>query len=207
MAALDRPLAVLGPGERLLAAVRPHWVTLLRPIAVELVTLAGAVATLLLLPRHLWPIAALVALAVAVASLALAWAALRRAATWLVVTDRRVLTFSGVIGRRSREIPLWRVDDLASRTSVLGRIVGVGELVVSSGGDRDGVVLGRIPHPERVQALVAPMLVRSTFGGPMPAGNLSPTQELERLADLRQRGLLGDEEYAAKRAELLRRPW
>lgn len=206
MAALDRPLAALAPGERLVAAVRPHWVTLLRPVVVQFLTLVGAVATLVLLPRHLWPVAALVALAAAAASLALALAALRRAATWLVVTDRRVVTFSGVVGRRSREIPLWRIDDLASRTSVLGRIVGVGELVVSSGGDRDGVVLGRIPHPERVQALVAPMLARSAFGG-APAGGPSPTEELARLADLRDRGLLGDDEYAAKRAELLRRPW
>jgi membrane protein YdbS with pleckstrin-like domain len=206
MAALDRPLAVLAPGERLVAAVRPHWITLLRPVVVELIAIAGAVATLALLPRHLWPVAAAVALVVAASSLALALAALRRAATWLVVTDRRVLTFSGVIGRRSREIPLWRIDDLASRTGVLGRIVGVGDLVVSSGGDRDGVVLGRIPRPERVQALVAPMLARAGFGG-ASSGGASPTEELARLADLWARGLLGEEEYATKRAELLRRPW
>jgi len=205
MAALDRPLAQIAPGERLVAAVRPHWVTLLKPILFEVVSLVGGGAALALLPRHLWPVAALVALVVALASLSLALAALRRAATWLVVTDRRVLTFSGVLGRRSREIPLWRIDDLASRTTLFGRLVGVGELVVSSGGDRDGVVLGLIPRPERIQALVAPMLARSGPGS--VSYGRSPTEELARLAELRARGLVGEDEYAAKRAELLRRPW
>ena len=63
------------------------------------------------------------------------------------ITDQRIITRRGVIGRFSRSIGLARVQDVTTYQGALGRLFGYGTVEVDSAG-RDGVeVLTFVPRP------------------------------------------------------------
>lgn len=76
---------------------------------------------------------------------------LRWRATRVVVTDRRVLTRSGLVSRTGRDVPLSRVDDLTFACTLVDRVFGSGTVVLSPAGDRPDLVLRAVPQIAVVQ--------------------------------------------------------
>lgn len=67
----------------------------------------------------------------------------------IVVTDQRIFEVSGVLTRKVASMPLTRVTDMTYQRSLLGRLLGYGDLIVESAGQDQA--LGRIehlPHPD-----------------------------------------------------------
>jgi membrane protein YdbS with pleckstrin-like domain len=65
----------------------------------------------------------------------------------IVVTDQRIFEVSGVLTRRVASMPLTRVTDMTYQRSLLGRILGYGDLTVESAGQDQA--LSRIEHLPR----------------------------------------------------------
>jgi uncharacterized membrane protein YdbT with pleckstrin-like domain len=76
---------------------------------------------------------------------------LRWRATRVVVTDRRVVTRSGIVVRAGRDVPLSRSDDLAFSRTLVDRLFGSGTVVLSPAGDRPELVLHAVPDVALVQ--------------------------------------------------------
>ena len=69
------------------------------------------------------------------------------------VTDRRVLTKTGLIRRRTRELRLAKVESIELDQGVFGRLLGYGALVVTgTGGTRAS--FKRLPDPLELQQCV-----------------------------------------------------
>ena len=148
------PRRLLNEDEEVVFDLRPHWkavagATLLAPVIVGLTSFGVA-----RIPEgSLQTPLRVVALAVAVGLFGMFCVA--PFAKWLtthfVVTNRRVIMRSGVLGRSGRDVPLFRINDVTFEHSFFERLLGAGSLVVESAGERGQVMLSDIPRPETVQ--------------------------------------------------------
>jgi len=208
------PRRYLGEGEEVLDEVRPHWSFFTGPGAALASLLVLAVA----IPLNAAGTARDVLLAPAVVGLlaALGWTAFRYA-RWatagLVVTTERIIHRQGIRARHSRELALAEVVEVSVSRTAAQRLVGSGDLVITSRGGHEVVVPG-LPGPAGVRQLVVDAASAAQEGGDedddgagprQPSAEPSPLDHLERLDELRRRGVISRAEFEAKKAQLLDR--
>jgi uncharacterized membrane protein YdbT with pleckstrin-like domain len=208
------PRRLLNEGEEVILDLRPHWsffagralVLLLAVAALIAVAAIGVADVLLLVVGAL----VLVALARVVARYAV-WTT----SEFVVTTDRLILR-SGVVAKRGIEIPLERVNTVFFSQRLRERLLRYGDLVVESGGERGRQVISDVPHPERVQSVIHGAmedeedLREDGRGADRTTATVAPDREsvldqIDRLDQLRQRGVISQAEFEAKKAELLER--
>jgi uncharacterized membrane protein YdbT with pleckstrin-like domain len=88
-------------------------------------------------------------------------------ATYFTVTDMRMVLVSGFVVRKVAMMPLARVTDMSLRRSALGRLLGYGEFIVESAGEKQALrTVDFLPYPEQlyleVCGLVFPDAVAET---------------------------------------------
>jgi hypothetical protein len=94
--------------------------------------------------------------------------------------------------------------------SVFERVIGIGDLVIESAGEQGQSTFSDIRDPEAVQLQIyrqmdANVRRRSGYAAPAPERPPGLLTDLERLADLRDRGAVTEEEFQAKKRDLLDR--
>ena len=120
----------LNPGEEIVVNVCPHWTFLGRPLAAVVVILTGAIVAM---AKGASPtVDALAAVLVAIALLWLIARYARWATTVMVLTTERLVQRRGVLGRRVRELPLTQIGEVVCRRRLRDRMLGSGDLVVTS---------------------------------------------------------------------------
>lgn len=151
---------LLNEGEHVVLSTRTHVKALAVPVLVLVVVLAVA-GFLGTLPggahAGTWQ---LVIWAVAVALLLafVVWPFLGWLATTYTVTNRRLITRTGVLTRRGHDIPLNRISDVSYERSLLDRVFGCGSLVISDASEQGRVVLDDIPDVEHAQLRISDQL-------------------------------------------------
>ena len=149
--------ATLSEGERLVLKLHPHWKTLLRPIGVQAVIVAAALALLIFAMPHLRTHAAIIRLGIGAVALAatMIWFVvplLRWSTTSYELTTRRLRLRKGILSREGRDFPLIRISDVSFSHGLLDRLLGCGRLVVESAGEHGQLVLTEIPRVAEVQS-------------------------------------------------------
>lgn len=130
-------------GESLVYKTGVHWSVLFWPVVIAIVLTAGAVVCMLQKnPNFLYVGAALLVAAIVV----LVVATLKRNATEIVVTNRRVIIKTGIASRRSLEIMLPKVESIGITEPLVGRLLGYGSVVIhGTGGTPEP--FHKIAHP------------------------------------------------------------
>jgi uncharacterized membrane protein YdbT with pleckstrin-like domain len=199
------PRRLLTEGEEVLLDLRPHWKALVGPTFWSLVI---AVATGLLFVRvpHggaqkglRW---ALVAAAAVIWWIAAGFKTVRWRFTEFVLTNERLIARSGVVAKRAKEIPLETINDITFSQSVLDRILGAGDIVLESAGEHGQEVFDDIRRPAGVQKEIY-RAAEARKGLRRPTDGASAADELAKLADLRDRGVLTSEEFETRKRRLL----
>ncbi len=207
------PRRLLIEGEELVLDLRPHWVALVGPILVTLLVIAGWVVALVYAPDDGSGRTAVLWGALAIGVLVLLWYPLRAFVAWatsnFAVTTDRIIHREGFIAKRTMEIPLEAINDIRFQQSVFERIVGAGDIIVQSASEFGRNVFANIPDPEGVQRTIyaegernKDRMYKGDADGEVPAAP-SVTTELERLAGLRQRGVLTDAEFQEQKRRIL----
>ena len=83
---------------------------------------------------------------------------LRWVTSTYTVTNRRLITRQGILTRTGRDIPLFRINDVAYEKGLLDRLLGCGTLIISDATEKAGVVLPDIPNVEQVQLQISDLL-------------------------------------------------
>ncbi|MDP9243178.1 MAG: PH domain-containing protein [Actinomycetota bacterium] len=198
------PRRLLSENEELILDLRPHWIALAGPVAVTLIVV---VAWVILLGK-VDGVPALIVTGAAV--LVLLWYPVRAFVAWVtshfVVTSDRLVHREGLVARSSMEVPLEAINDVRFSQNILERMVGAGDLVIESAGERGQEVFANVRGPESVQKTIYEMRERNVPQGAGSVGASAPSMsvELQRLADLRDRGVLTEQEFQAQKARILR---
>jgi uncharacterized membrane protein YdbT with pleckstrin-like domain len=203
------PRRLLIEGEDVIVDLRPHWIALVAPAAATLLVL---IAWLVIIPRlpdgsaH----APLFWLTIAAGlALLVAYVLPRFVAWWtsiFVVTTDRIVHRRGLIAKSSMEIPLEAINDVRFEQGVFERLIGAGDLIIESAGERGRQVFGDIRHPEEVQREIyaqGESNKQRMYQGRPSRSSPSTAGELERLADLLDRGVLTREEFEAQKRRIL----
>lgn len=149
------PKKLLGEGEAVELAMRPHWKEMVAPVLVLLVVSPLATYVAAVVPEgsaQTWLRLAVVLVALAVLLRWVVWPFLVWLTTAYIITDRRLITRVGVIARLGRDMPLSRVNDVTfEHSNIVERLLGYGTLTVESAGERGQLVLVDVPRVEEIQ--------------------------------------------------------
>jgi len=139
------------------------------------------------------------------------------------ITNQRVAYQSGILRRRGVSIPLNRINNVNFEQSFVARLLNNGVVTIESAGETGDSVFENIPDPERVRglifaqveadeqadsdrdaaALAKAMQQHMPATGPGGGAEKSAQERLAALDELRAQGLVNDDEYAAKRQQIL----
>ena len=200
------PPRLLVDGEELILDLRPHWIALVLP---AIATIATVVVMVLLYGLFEERILDTI---VGVAGLIfLLLYPVRRLVDWLtshfVVTSDRIIHRRGFIAKYSMEVPLEAINDVRFEQGIFDRLVGAGTVVVQSASEAGRQVFDHVRKPEEVQRTIYHQgelnQQRMMSGRSSASPPHSTTAELERLADLRARGVLTEDEFQAQKRKLL----
>jgi uncharacterized membrane protein YdbT with pleckstrin-like domain len=208
----------LRPQEELLLNLKPHWFGIAAPGAV----LVGAIV-FGFLAMFVWDVQALSILAAIVLLGAVGWF-ISRYISWVsthfVLSSDRVIHREGVLRRSGIEIPLERINTVFSSQSVFERMIGAGDLSIESASEDGRQNFENMRNPGWIQNQIYVAMednenrkydriseatsANAAAAAPAPAP-ASVTDQLNQLDDLRTRGVITQEEFDRKKAELLDR--
>ena len=197
---------LLNEGEEIVLDLRPHWWFFIGPLVALVLAVAATVAVAVFdLPDWLW--LGLLGLT----GLNTLWL-LGRLAKWgtinFVVTTDRLIYRSGVLAKKGLEIPLERVNNIHFNQSIFERLLRSGDLLIESGGERGQQAFSDIRRPAYVQnEIYRQMELAQARDADRMAGRreLSIPEQIEKLDELRQRGVLTQAEFDLKKTQLLDR--
>jgi uncharacterized membrane protein YdbT with pleckstrin-like domain len=199
------PTRLLIDGEELVMDLRPHWIALIMPAVATIAALAVMIVLYETFDEDI--LDNVVGIAGALFLLAYP---VRKLVDWLtshfVVTSDRIIHRRGFIAKYSMEVPLEAINDVRFEQGVIDRIIGAGTLVVQSASEAGRQVFDHIRKPEEVQKTIyhqGELNQQRMMGGRAAGSSHSSASELERLADLRARGVLTEEEFQAQKRRLL----
>jgi len=129
--------------------------------------------------------------------------------TYFVVTSHRLIFRRGLLSRSGIEIPLEKVNNVNFHQSIAERILGCGDLIIESASESGQSRFTDVVNPDRVQGIIHTAIQERLQSGPgmgvgsAPRGPIDIAEQLERLADLRDRGVLTDAEFEDQKQRLL----
>lgn len=217
--AVGFPDDYLHPQESLILNLTPHWFRLAGPAA----GLAGSLI-LGVLAMTVWDVQALRVVAGVLVLGCVVWF-VARYISWVsskfVLTTDRVIHREGVFRRSGIEIPLERINTVFSSQSVFERMIGAGDLAIESASEDGRQNFEDMRNPGWIQNEIYVAMednenkkydrIRDATQGSQasaaPAAPAAPsvTEQLNQLDDLRTRGVITQEEFDRKKAELLDR--
>ncbi len=199
--------SLLGENEKVEFVARQHWSILMRSIGVEIVIaviILGAVTIALPLTGGILAILYLLAL------IPLGMIARDTVIWWnnqYVVTNRRVIQIHGVFNKNVIDSSLEKVNDVKMEQSFLGRMFDYGDIEILTASELGVNQFSWIEKP--VHFKTAMLNAKERMGmDEMPrraAGKDDIPAMIEELDQLRKQGVLSEQEFQAKKAQLLSR--
>lgn len=150
---------LLGEGEYEIAHLRTHPKALIWPMIAMILVLVVAIVALVFMPTSWQPWSGItIAVLVLIAAFPLFIVPLVR---WLTttysITNRRLITRTGIITRSGHDIPLRRISNVSYEHELTDRIFGCGSLVFTTSAEAP-VVLRDIPDAERIGVKISELL-------------------------------------------------
>jgi uncharacterized membrane protein YdbT with pleckstrin-like domain len=210
------PRKLLNDGEDVVLDLHPHWwffapqlAVLVLAIVLGLISVAATDAAWLQIPAGVLIVGCLIWFGVRYA---------RWATTNFVVTTDRLIYRYGVLAKHGIEIPLDRVNTVFFRQSIFERMLGAGDLVIESAGEMGRQAFSNVRNPSAVQNVIYRQIEANEnrkfdrVGASVAAGQAEADQredsipaQIRELDELRKQGVLSQEEFAAKKQQLLDR--
>ncbi len=216
------PPKLINEGETLVLDLKPHWWFFWKHIV------AGAIVLIVLIlyvgpagspSWGKWPIA--------IGILVYAGFVVVKYFTWsythFVLTDRRVISRSGIVSKRGTEIPLERINNIDFHQRIWERVIGAGDLDIESAGKDGQSHFENVRHPDMVQQEIYRQMevnarrqaswhadasldrAAAAPAAAVPVATPDVADQIAKLMTLRDQGAITTEEFEAKKAELLDR--
>ena len=203
----------LQKGEKVLLITRTSWITLIVPVLVALIGLVAAY----FIDFFGWGLAVSIPLLLYFLYRYLSW----RVNTW-AVTNYRVIDETGLLSHYAKESPLEKINNVSYDQTLFGRIFNYGHVEIQTAAEigstdyddvhapkmlKDTITLAQADY-KTLQLTSQAMHMANAIGihksNSSQHGNSSGiASELEKLYELRQKGILSDEEYSKAKSRIL----
>jgi uncharacterized membrane protein YdbT with pleckstrin-like domain len=200
--------SLLGERERIVLIARQHWFILFSSIFLELslilIILAATVSAAIFLTPY-----ALIIVAVGFALMMLPIATMTRdilnfANRQYIVTNRRVMQISGILNKNVQDSSLEKVNDVVMQQSAFGRIFDYGDIEILTASELGVNLFKQIEEPIQFKTAMLNAKEYLERGDDDQAEDSIPGL-IAQLDQLRRQGILNDEEFQQKKAQLLSR--
>jgi membrane protein YdbS with pleckstrin-like domain len=195
---------LLGENEEILLETHQHWFVLFGKIFLEILLIGILIASSLgfsaFYPVAIYGLALILVPLLGILNDVLAW---RNKA--YIVTNRRVIQISGVLNKDVVDSSLEKVNDVKMSQSFLGRIFGYGDVEILTASELGVNLFHQIAEPVDFKTAMLNAKEKMGYdelGGVSHTAADIPTM-IEKLDLLRKRGVLSEEEFQRKKAELL----
>lgn len=208
------PRRLLADHEEMVLELKPHWIALVGPAIVLLLVILAEIMVF----AYFDPPPVVTWLVLLVGAVVLIAFPVRAFLAWItshfVITSDRVIHRSGWLAKRSMEMPLERINDVTFTQTVFERLVGAGSLRIQSASEYGQNHFRDIRKPEEVQKLIYEVAeaneARMRGTGEARTETIetdtdSPLDEIERLARLKDKGVISEEEFETQKRRLFGR--
>ncbi len=200
--------SLLGKEERILLVSRQHWLVIFGMILPELailILLIGGISISLITFQLEWIWFMFILLILPVLSMLRDWL------IWwnkqYIITNRRVIKIAGIINKDVTNSSLEKVNDVKLVQSFWGRVMNYGNVHIMTASELGINLFSQISDPIKFKTtmLDAKEKEESEIGDAIKSGmksNSAPDLIL-KLGDLRDKGLISEEEFQLKKKEIL----
>jgi uncharacterized membrane protein YdbT with pleckstrin-like domain len=145
----------LREGERMIFQTRAHWITVLKPAIVFVLAAALFVLSFVII-NSIAKYARLVcgALLIAAAGYFGYYEWFRRCDIW-AVTNLRVVDEMGIFKRYSKESPLDKINNLSYEQSLVGRMLGYGDVEIQTAAEDGATIYRKVAKPKQLKETIA----------------------------------------------------
>jgi uncharacterized membrane protein YdbT with pleckstrin-like domain len=206
---------LLGEGETIIFGTRQHGFTLFARILGELILLVLlAAAAFFAVEAFDPPYGQYVAIGAGILVLLVVLSALKDYLRWnndqFIITDRRVLQLKGVFNKSVLDSSLEKINDVQMQQSMLGRMFDYGTIDILTASEEAINRMSNIASPLEFKRAMQD--ARARYDGylrtpvqPINQPRSDLQSVMEQLASLRDRGILSEAEFEAKKREVLSR--
>ncbi|HEX9029990.1 MAG TPA: PH domain-containing protein [Anaerolineales bacterium] len=211
--------SLLGDREKILLVAHQHWFILLNTMLAEivfiLILIALAVVGSLVRPDFSLIILPAAAILLIIPVIAI----VRDILIWhnreYIISNLRVIQVSGMFNKNVIDSSLEKVNDVKMDQSVLGRMFNYGDVEILTASELGVNLFQRIQDPVRFKTTMLNAKERLEHEGSQlfadqtpkpqsqPSGPMDIPAMIGQLDSLRQKGILTEEEFQKKKAELL----
>lgn len=197
----------LKSNEKVVLLTQQHWVVLVLPV---LFFLLGLIIGILIgTYGYLIPMALLIYFVYRFY--------LRKNNLW-AVTNLRIIDEYGVFSRNSKESPLDKINNISYQQSLPGRIFGFGNVQIQTAAETGTTTYEFVQSPKKLKDTITQMqeefkkdliiqqakeLSNAITSNTPSKSNADISTELEKLYNLKQKGILTEEEYNTRKKKLL----
>jgi uncharacterized membrane protein YdbT with pleckstrin-like domain len=207
--------SILGEQEQVLFVTRRHWLVIARSVIGAVILAVVIVAATALLTAVVvtggLSFLLLLLLVLPLGSLITTYL------TWhneqYIVTNRRIIQIDGIFNKHVIDSSLEKVNDIVMSQSFMGRLLGYGDIEILTASEIGVNKLTQIADPIRFKTTMLNAKEGMADEDMLPHRHLEAESNAEKsvpalideLADLRARGIISDEEFQAKKNDLMSR--
>ncbi|MFS8118978.1 MAG: PH domain-containing protein [Microcoleus sp.] len=125
--------------------------------------------------------------------------------SYITIGQNGIHMHKGWLNVTDKQVPYEKVNTVESQQSIIDRLFGCGSLKIFTGNDIQGIVFAGIDKPQQVKAMIEERisLASKNTSAQSSAPQSSPADELIKYANLKERGVISQEEFDAKKNQLL----
>lgn len=196
--------SLMGREERILLVTRQHWFALSSRIFLEIVLIVVLVVAFIAASVY-YPIANFGFILVLVPLIGM----LKDILTWRnrqhIVTNRRVMQVAGVLNKNVVDSSLEKVNDIKMNQSFFGRLFNYGDVEILTASELGNDLFEHIANPIKFKTAI--LNAKENLGFDEDKIRLQQENDIPtliaRLDVLRKQGIISEEEFREKKAELL----
>jgi len=201
----------LKEGEEVILITRKHMLVLWLPIVVSAFSLVIGIL--------LFPFTAGFILILPLLSMVwLGYRIIERNHTIWAVTNLRIIDEEGLFSVETKESPLDKINNVSYSATLFGRVLGYGDVEIQTAAETGATLYEMVENPRLLKDTITQMQedykslqsrrqakeMAESLGvhlGKVSSGGIGT--ELEKLAELRTKGILSEEEFHAAKSKLL----
>jgi len=194
--------------EKVILITRPHWFTMVLTFVIGIIGITGGV----LLSVFLLPVAGIPV--ILIFGVYMGYKMIERSRNIWAVTNMRVIDEEGVFSSDTKESPLDKINNVSYSQSFWGKIFGYGNVDIQTAAEIGETTYNDVEKPGMLKDAITTMqeeykkmqMKHQAKEFANAIGNSSDNDigtELEKLSQLKEKGVISEEEFQAGKKKLL----